>query len=90
MEREELREFLHFLDGTDMTEDEKLEYIECVQRVISEFVALGWGTHPIQQASDAKERDECILTQELLDNLKAKHDGGKPEDDSASGESETS
>lgn len=51
-------EFTHFLDDTDLSEEAKREYVEFVWRVVSEFAALGFGEHPVQQAQRARERDQ--------------------------------
>ncbi|MEQ8287856.1 hypothetical protein [Thalassospira sp.] len=45
-------EFMHFLEETDWTDEEKAEYIALVWNIICEFVALGFGVHPIQQAQE--------------------------------------
>ena len=46
-------EFLHFLDGVDWSDAEKREYITLVRNIVREFVALGFGVHPMQQAQKA-------------------------------------
>tara|TARA_R110000787_G_scaffold16622_17_gene50539 strand:+ start:36659 stop:37039 length:381 start_codon:yes stop_codon:yes gene_type:complete len=48
----DVAEFMHFLEGTDWTDAEKAEYIALVWNIICEFVALGFGVHPIQQAQE--------------------------------------
>ncbi|OSQ47045.1 hypothetical protein [Thalassospira alkalitolerans] len=45
-------EFMHFLEETDWTDEEKAEYIALVWNIICEFVALGFGVHPIQKAQE--------------------------------------
>lgn len=44
------REFAHFLDESDLTEAQKLEYIQTVWGIVLQFIDLGFGIHPIQQA----------------------------------------
>lgn len=44
------REFAHFLAESDLTEDEKLEYIRTIWNIVMQFVDLGFGIHPVQQA----------------------------------------
>lgn len=46
-------EFMHFLEETDWSDDQKAEYVTLVWNIVCEFVALGFGVHPIQQAQDA-------------------------------------
>ncbi|MBK6895474.1 MAG: hypothetical protein IPH06_02650 [Alphaproteobacteria bacterium] len=41
------QEFAHFLAHTDLTEDQKTEYIHIVWRIMCAFVDLGWGVNSI-------------------------------------------
>jgi len=57
----DMEEYRHYLDDTDMTEEQKTEYIEMLWRVTEEFVAYGFETHPIQQAQSSRAKaDDCI------------------------------
>ena len=44
------REFAHFLAEVDATEAQKLEYIETLWTIVLQFIDMGFGIHPIQQA----------------------------------------
>lgn len=44
------REFAHFLEESDLTEDQKLEYIQTIWQIVLQFIDMGFGIHPIQQA----------------------------------------
>ncbi len=46
----DLEEFVHFLDGTNMTEAQKLECVAVHWRIICEALMLGLKIHPVQQA----------------------------------------
>lgn len=46
-------EFPHFLEETDWTDEQKAEYAALVWNIVCEFVAMGFGVHPIQQEKDA-------------------------------------
>jgi hypothetical protein len=46
----DIEEFTRFLDETGWSEEEKAEYVTLVWNIVCEFVALGWGVHPLQQA----------------------------------------
>ena len=46
------REFFEFVDETDWSDEEKTEYITLIWNIVCEFVAMGWGVHPIQQAKE--------------------------------------
>jgi len=43
-------EFWHFVESFDLSDEEKREYLETVWSIIADFVDLGFGIHPIQQA----------------------------------------
>ena len=45
--------YAHFLDHSDMSEEQKREYLQTIWNIIVEFVSLGFGVHPLQQASEA-------------------------------------
>lgn len=55
----DLEEFVHFLDGTNMTEEQKLECVAVHWRIICEALMLGLRIHPVQQAQKncGKNRD---------------------------------
>ena len=44
------QEFAHFLDQSDLTHDQKLEYIQTIWGIVLQFIDMGFGIHPIQQA----------------------------------------
>lgn len=40
------------LEDSDLTEDQKREFIETLWSIVVNFVDLGFGIHPLQQASE--------------------------------------
>ncbi|MEM6678423.1 MAG: hypothetical protein AAF675_11190 [Pseudomonadota bacterium] len=47
------------LDGSEMSEDEKKEFIESLWSIVLSFVDLGFGLHPAQQScGQSASRDE--------------------------------
>ena len=46
----DFEKYAHFLEGADLTDDQKRELLAALWNVLSEFVMLGFGVHPIQQA----------------------------------------
>ncbi len=42
-----------FLEDADLTEDQEREFIQTLWNIIVEFVSMGFGVHPVQQAQDA-------------------------------------
>ncbi len=67
------KRYAHYLDNSDLTEDEKAEYLQTIWNIICEFVSLGFGVHPLQQIDDACGKDDqatelsTILTPELVE-----------------------
>ena len=53
------REFAHFLADVDATEAQKLEYIETLWTIVLQFIDMGFGIHPLQQACG--QFDEAAL-----------------------------
>lgn len=44
-----------FLDDADIPDDKKQELIETLWNIVVQFVDMGYGIHPLQQASDNAE-----------------------------------
>lgn len=53
--------YARYLEDSDLTEDQKREFIETLWNIIVSFVDLGFGIHPLQQAAS----DECEQKREL-------------------------
>ena len=45
--------YAHFLDDSDLSEDQKRELLQTVWNVVCGFVALGFEVHPFQQAKNS-------------------------------------
>lgn len=58
--------YAHFLDDSDLTEEQKREFLQTLWSIVCEFVALGFEVHPAQQAQKA-----CGKTQETEPELTA-------------------
>jgi len=54
------QEFVHFLAESDLTEVEKLEYVQTIWTIVLQFVDMGFGLHPIQQASGQLAEDGAL------------------------------
>lgn len=48
--QEDLREYLAFLDNTNLSETQKTELLQTLWSIMSAFVDLAFGTDPVQQA----------------------------------------
>ena len=42
--------YAHFLEDTQLSDEEKITYLQTLWKIICEFVALGFEVHPLQQA----------------------------------------
>jgi hypothetical protein len=49
--------YQHYLDDSDLSDAEKAELLETLWSIICEFVRLGFGVHPVQQAQNACGKD---------------------------------
>ena len=47
--QEDLREYLAFLDDTNLSEAQKIELLQTLWSIMSAFVDLAFGTDPVQQ-----------------------------------------
>ncbi len=62
----------HYLEDSNLTEAQKQEFLQALWNIIVNFVDLGFGVHPVQQAIAAS----CGKEQEILtkDRLSAKNE----------------
>ena len=75
--------YLEHLEESDLSDEQKREFIETLWSVVISFVDLGFGIHPLQQASS----DECaqlpdlseILASDLGHVVNSKHQFSKTE-----------
>ena len=44
--------YAHYLEDTDLSEEEKREFLQTLWNIVCEFVAMGFGVHPVQQAKE--------------------------------------
>lgn len=42
--------YQHYLDNSDLTDEQKKELLETLWNIICEFVQMGFHVHPVQQA----------------------------------------
>jgi hypothetical protein len=48
----DVEKYQAFLDGADMTEEQKDEFLQALWSIIVSFVELGFGVHPVQAAGE--------------------------------------
>ena len=46
------------LDDADIPEDKKREFVETLWSIVVQFVDLGFGIHPLQQANEANDQSQ--------------------------------
>lgn len=61
--------YIHFLDGCDWTEAQKLEFTEALWQIVCQFVDLGFGLHPVQEATASKTLDVDSPSMLALDGI---------------------
>jgi len=64
--QEDLREYLAFLDDTNLSEAQKIELLQTLWSIMPAFVDLAFGTDPVQQAlpsiTAGQHTDDSILS----------------------------
>ena len=50
--------YAHLLDDPDLSEDQKREFLQAVWNIITNFVDLGFGVHPVQLAC-GESKNSC-------------------------------
>ena len=58
----DVEKYQSFLDGADMTEEQKEEFLQALWSIVVSFVELGFGVHPVQAAGEkAAEFESNIM-----------------------------
>ncbi len=47
--------YWHYLDNSDLTDEQKREFLDALWSIIVSFVDLGFAVHPLQQAVDQND-----------------------------------
>ncbi|PHR55170.1 MAG: hypothetical protein COA47_14330 [Robiginitomaculum sp.] len=71
-----------YLDESDLSDADKQAFIETLWSIVVSFVDLGFGVHPVQQASGddwGQEDDLCDLITVNADAVLGSKDNSKPE-----------
>jgi hypothetical protein len=67
------RAFAHFLDESDLTEAQKLEYIETIWTIVLQFIDMGFGIHPLQQACGQFSESPALCGDADSDMVESSH-----------------
>jgi hypothetical protein len=54
--------YQHYLDNSDLTDEQKKELLETLWNVVCSFVQLGFNVHPMQQALSESSGKDGITT----------------------------
>lgn len=63
-------EYLYHLDGFDLSESEKVEFIHNVAAIMESFVDQAFGVHPVQQSLTARAARDSIKAFEAVESDK--------------------
>ena len=84
----DLEKYQALLDGEDVSEADKQELLQTLWNIITEFVSLGFGVHPVQQACGQVKNwdaapaieaaselylDHTIISEDFLSAAKREH-----------------
>ena len=80
----DIERYQAFLDGADMTEAQKAEFLQALWSIIVSFVELGFGVHPLQvvcgkDAEIGAESTKCGSDGVSLTNISTNEDNSEPE-----------
>ncbi|KIC41579.1 hypothetical protein RA27_10100 [Ruegeria sp. ANG-R] len=73
--RVDFHKYQAFLDGADMTDAQKEEFIQALWAVIVSFVEMGFGVHPVQQACGKPGAGDRVNAKEAFDEVRSKKRG---------------
>lgn len=58
MDEADIENYLPYLDETDMSEDQKIEFLKALYVVLQSFVDQAFGVHPVQQVKEGQREPE--------------------------------
>lgn len=70
-------EYAPYLEDSDLTEEQKREFLETLWSIMVSFVDLGFGIHPVQQASGQDWSIEDLKELDLGDVVHSGHQHSK-------------
>lgn len=59
-----------YLDGADMTEAQKQEFLQALWMIVVSFVELGFGVHPLQDACGKPSQNGSESIKDAFDTVK--------------------
>lgn len=62
-------DFAHHLQDSDLSDEQKREFIETLFEIMLAFVDLGFGLHPVQQACEQNRDSPLSLPVDLLSSF---------------------
>ncbi len=69
----DVKRYEHFLENSDLSEEQKCEFLETLWNIICELVSLGFGVHPLQEIESQCGKtyesvaDTALLTPNMLE-----------------------
>ncbi len=63
----------HYLEDSDLSDDQKRELIQTLWNIVVGFVDLGFGIHPVQQACEQKEEIGDFIASKAVDLLNSEN-----------------
>lgn len=61
--------YADYLEESDLTDEQKREFIETLWNIVIAFVDLGFGIHPLQQACEQNSENRINLPDDLVSSF---------------------
>ena len=68
-----------YLDGSDLNDEEKREFLDVLWNIIVNFVDLGFGVHPVQQVQTACGQNKQKTASSKSDSSRVLNSNDSPE-----------
>lgn len=69
----DVERYQHFLDESDLTEAQKVEFLQSLWNIMMSFVELGFGVHPLQEVCGKDAGTSTLSTDADSDALSLDH-----------------
>jgi hypothetical protein len=67
----DVEKYQRYLDETDMTDDQKAEFLQALWSIIVTFVELGFGVHPLQEVCGKPEDAALPSPKDAFDQVRS-------------------
>ncbi len=67
----DVEKYQSFLDESDLTDEQKEEFLNAIWSIVVSFVELGFGVHPLQEVCGQNSEDSSQRPKDVFDRVRS-------------------